>query len=58
MLGSPLPEALSTPFPKGFSAFELVPSYNCAKPGYYHISGFKNDRGWDSETELIPTEGF
>jgi hypothetical protein len=31
---------------------------NCAKPVYYHVSGFWNGRGWDSETKLIPTEGF
>jgi hypothetical protein len=31
---------------------------HCAKPVYYHVSGFKNGKGWDGETKVIPAEGF
>jgi hypothetical protein len=31
---------------------------HCPRPVYYHVSGFKNGKGWDSETKMIPSEGF
>jgi hypothetical protein len=31
---------------------------DCAKPVYFHISGFKDGIGWDSETDVIPAEGL
>jgi hypothetical protein len=31
---------------------------HCAKPVYFHVSGFKDGIAWDSETQVIPAEGF
>jgi hypothetical protein len=31
---------------------------HCPKPVYYHASGYKNGKGWDGETKVIPAEGF
>lgn len=48
--------SLAAAMPQAIGSATVV--NHCAKPVYYHISGFKNGKGWNGGTKVIPAEGF